>query len=135
MRSLAFCFAALCLLAWSAPAAEPVARKQFIIMLKLNDRLAGAPESAWTPEDNAAVQAHFERLKKLTEAGEVIVAGRTLNEEATAFGIIVVEVADEKRAREIMTGDPAVQAGVMKAELFPFYTALLREKSNQGRRN
>ena len=75
----------------------------------------GQPATAWTKEDEAAVTAHFERLKKLTDGGEVILAGRTLNEDESAFGIVIVEVVDENRAREIMTGDPSVVGGVMTA--------------------
>lgn len=108
-------------------AADNPEKKQFCIMLKLSDRLAGKPASAWSKADEEAVQAHFQRLKKMMDAGEVVLAGRTTNDDdATGFGIVIVEVADEPRAREIMEGDPAVGAGVMKAELFPYRVALLR---------
>ena len=110
-------------------AADNPQKKQFCIMLKLSERLAGKPASAWTKADEEAVQAHFQRLKKMTDAGEVVLAGRTTNDDdASGFGIVIVEVTEEARAREIMEGDPAVVAGVMKAELYPYHVALLRGK-------
>jgi uncharacterized protein len=42
------------------------------------------------------------------------------------FGIIVFEAQDEVAARAFVDADPAVSAGVMGAEFYPFRVALLR---------
>ena len=76
-----------------------------------------ATESAW-------IDQHFTYLKDLTERGIVQLAGRTLNTDPTCFGIVIFRVETEEAARLIMENDPAVQNGVMRAELFPFRTAL-----------
>lgn len=51
-------------------------------------------------------------------------AGRTLNADETAFGIVVFRADSETSARQIMHDDPAVKLGVMHAELFPYRVAL-----------
>ncbi|WRP07902.1 YciI family protein [Rossellomorea aquimaris] len=97
---------------------------EFIYVLKLIPRLHN--EDNWTTEDEEIVQHHFQRLKEFTESGVVILAGRTLNEEENAFGLVVYEAEDEKKAKTFMKEDPAVKEGIMTAELFPYRVALLR---------
>lgn len=73
-----------------------------------------------TPAEEAAVDAHFERLKALADKGVVQFAGRTLKPDAEAFGIVVFTAESDAEAQAIMEADPAVTSGVMRAELFPF---------------
>jgi uncharacterized protein YciI len=80
-----------------------------------------------TANEDAAVSAHFSYLEKLTASGVVLLAGRTLNSDATTFGIVVFAAETEIEAAEIARKDPAVERGVMKAELFPFGVALLSQ--------
>ncbi|MCA1059728.1 YciI family protein [Rossellomorea aquimaris] len=101
---------------------------EYIYVLKLIPRLH--QEGSWTVEDEGIVQRHFIRLKEMTESGQVILAGRTLNEEENAFGIVVFEADDEKQAMIMMEDDPAVKEGIMTAELFPYRVALLRNQNN-----
>lgn len=82
-----------------------------------------------TPEEADTVSRHFERLKDLTEKGVMILAGRTLNTDVSSFGICIFEAEDESAARKIMETDPAVVAGVMRAELFPYRIALMKGQS------
>jgi len=79
-----------------------------------------------TPEEDLAVEAHFEYLKELVRRGVVNLAGRTLVSGSDSFGIVLFTAADDETADKIMRSDPAVLAGVMAAELFPFRTALKR---------
>jgi len=51
-------------------------------------------------------------------------AGRTLTADNQTRGYVVLQAPDEKSARDMMQGDPAVEEGVMTAELFPFKVAL-----------
>ena len=99
--------------------------KQFIYVLHLVSRLF--EEQAWTKEDHAAVDQHFNRLKEATERGQVILAGRTAESLDKTFGIVVFEAKDQEAALGFMNGDPAVVAGVMTAELHPFSVALARK--------
>lgn len=97
---------------------------EFIHVLKLIPRLH--KEENWTTADEDIVQHHFQRLKEFTEAGVVILAGRTLNEEENAFGIVIFEAEDAEKAKAFMKEDPAVKEGIMTAELFPYRVALSR---------
>lgn len=84
------------------------------------EMLSGGP----TPEEAAAVEAHFAYLERLTREGVVTLAGRTVPAGGTSFGIVLLRAAGEEEARAVMERDPAVERGVMRAELHPFRTAL-----------
>ena len=99
--------------------------KQFIYVLRLVPRLYS--DSAWTKEDEAALKQHFDRFKRATETGQLILAGRTQEPGEKTFGIAVFEASDEAAARKFMESDPAVVAGLMTAELHPFAVALQRK--------
>lgn len=81
-----------------------------------------------TSKESAAVDAHFSYLQDLTRRGVVILAGRTLNTDPSSFGIVIFQAESDQDARGIMQADPAVRAGVMRAELFPYRVALMAEK-------
>ena len=84
------------------------------------EMLAGGP----TADEARLVSEHFEYLKRLTEAGVVLLAGRTLNTDASSFGIVIFRATGEAEARRIMDEDPGVRAGVFRAELYPYSIAL-----------
>lgn len=75
-----------------------------------------------TDAETAAVEAHFQYLKSLTEQGVVVLAGRTT--EPPHVGIVIFRAADRAAAEAIMHDDPAVKAGVFKPRLQPFRIAL-----------
>jgi uncharacterized protein YciI len=103
----------------------PAKPKRFIYVLRLVSRLYD--EQAWTKEDHAAVDQHFNRLKEAADRGQVILAGRTAESLDKTFGIVVFEAKDQEAALEFMNADPPVLAGVMTAELHPFAVALARK--------
>ena len=73
------------------PAKKP---KQFIYVLRLVPRLHS--DSAWTKEDNMAIERHFTRFKLAIEKGELILAGRTMEPGDKTFGIAIFEAAGRK---------------------------------------
>ena len=77
-----------------------------------------------TPEEAAAVGAHFGYLQDLVDTGKVLMAGRTLTTDERSFGIVVFEASSEEAAQALVEADPAVKAEVMRAELFPYRVAL-----------
>jgi len=99
--------------------------KQFVYVLRLVPRLF--EDSSWTQADEDIVERHFLRLKRFTDEGKVVLAGRTLNDGSKTFGLVIFEAASEEEALEFMKGDPAVEEGVMTAELFPYAVALMRK--------
>jgi uncharacterized protein YciI len=76
-----------------------------------------------TPQEEAAIDKHFQYLVRLADAGVMLLFGRTLNTDPSTFGLCIYEAADEASARAIMEDDPAVRSGVMRAELFPYRIA------------
>jgi uncharacterized protein len=98
---------------------------EFIYVLKLIPRLFN--EENWTSEDENFVTEHFERLKTFRDQGTVILAGRTMNEEEHAFGIVVFEAESEEEAEEFMKEDPAVKNGIMTGKLYPYHVAMLKD--------
>jgi uncharacterized protein YciI len=80
-----------------------------------------------TPREAEIISQHFNYLKDLTGKGVAIFVGRTLTTDERTFGITVFEADSEEAARVIMNNDPAVIAGVMRAELFPFRIVLMAD--------
>jgi len=78
-----------------------------------------------TPEEAERVSQHFDYLKELVDRGIVILAGRTLNTDASSFGIVIFNAPSDAAAHELVNNDPAVKGGVMRAELYPYRVALL----------
>lgn len=107
--------------------AQPVAvkRPQFIYVLRIAPQFQQA--SAWTDTQNAMIGRHFGRLARATEAGQVILAGRSSEALDQTFGIVIFEAENEEAARLFMTTDPAVEGGLMTATLHPYSVALQRK--------
>ena len=103
---------------------ENKARPQFIYVLKPT-RLEMLTEGP-TPEEAETVSRHFAYLKDLTEKGVLILVGRTQNRDESTIGLAIFEAEDESAARMIMENDPAVVGGVMRATLYPYKVALIR---------
>jgi uncharacterized protein YciI len=77
-----------------------------------------------TREEDAIVAAHFKYLQQLTQEGRVLMAGRTLNTDSSSHGLIVFRANSEEHVTQLMGKDPAIRAGVFRAELFPFRVAM-----------
>ncbi|SDJ21396.1 Uncharacterized conserved protein YciI, contains a putative active-site phosphohistidine [Ferrimonas sediminum] len=101
--------------------------EQFLCRLSptRDDMLAQGP----TPQESAAIDAHFRYLAELTEQGSVLMAGRTLVTDERAQGLVILKVTNEAQARALMLADPAVSEAVMRMELLPFRVALWSEQS------
>ena len=100
-------------------------RKQFIYVLKLIPALL--KEENWTEKEEAITVRHFRKLQSLLKEGKLILAGKTDGLDENTFGIVIFEADSEEEARSIMESDPAVAEGIMKAELFPYRVALIKD--------
>jgi uncharacterized protein YciI len=78
-----------------------------------------------TEDEQRIVGEHFEYLSGLLQRGSLVLAGRTLTTDERTFGLAIFHAPNEQEARAIVDADPAVRAGVMRAELFPYRIALL----------
>ena len=84
---------------------------------------------AWTEEENRIGEAHFAYLKRATEEGTVILAGRSLDGRGPA--VVIFEAASEEAARRFMESDPFMASGLMLGNLHPFRAALIRRPQQQ----
>lgn len=75
-----------------------------------------------TPAESQIVEEHSRYLVALRGKGIVLHAGRT-TDPARLWGIVVMR-ATEARARELMSGDPAIKAGLQTFEAFPYLVAI-----------
>lgn len=102
---------------------QPIALREYLYLLR-PARLEMVTEGP-TPEEEAIIARHFDYLKSLAERGVMVLFGRTQNKDADTFGIAIFRAESDQAAQRIMAGDPAVQAGVMTARLFPYRIALM----------
>jgi uncharacterized protein YciI len=89
----------------------------FIYRLALTD---GKRPPDLTPDQREVVSAHFARLEALFDEGVVSFVGRSTDDEPATFGLVVFEAESEDAAYFIAAEDPAVQHGIMTAEVSPF---------------
>ncbi|KGR77376.1 YciI family protein [Ureibacillus manganicus] len=99
--------------------------EQYLYQLKLKPHYL--INENWTEKEEGIISRHFQQLKKFTEEGKVILAGRTLNEDESGFGIVIFEAESETEANEFMVSDPAIREGMMEGTLFPYRVALMRK--------
>ena len=76
-----------------------------------------------TPEEMAILGQHMSYLSDLTRQGQVLLFGRTQNNDENTFGLVVFTAPSEDDARRLMNEDPAVSAGLMEATLYPYQVA------------
>lgn len=77
-----------------------------------------------TDTEDQVLAEHFAYQRQAVKAGQVLLAGPCLEE---TFGIIIIQADSEQAARQFIAGDPAVQQGVMAAELHPLRISLMRK--------
>ena len=111
----------------SIPAQEKestIETKQFLYLLKLTPKYFD--EKNIDDEAMKTVQIHFKRLQDMLEEGKLIFAGRAEVQNDRTFGIVVFDAKSFEDAEQIANDDPAVKAGIMSVEVFPFSVALIR---------
>jgi uncharacterized protein YciI len=76
-----------------------------------------------TPQEEKAMEEHFQYLKQTTAKGVVLLAGPCLD---NTFGVVVFNAENEEAARAFTRNDPSVRNNVMRAELHPMKVSLMR---------
>jgi len=82
----------------------------------------GWPENM-TEREQKIMEEHFLYLKQLTAARKVLMAGPCLTNPP--FGLIVLQVDSEAEAREIMSKEPSVVAGIHTYDMAPLVVSLM----------
>lgn len=97
-------------------------RRYVMVMLKSGDR---------RDQDAGAVaelqRGHMANMQRLSEEGHLVLAGPFID-GAERRGIFIFAVDTVEEARALTASDPAIQAGRLEAEYWPWYgsAALLR---------
>lgn len=63
---------------------------------------------------------HIGNLVKMAESGDLVLAGPFENGDGALRGVLVFRTQDPGRIRELVAQDPAVQAGRLGVELYPW---------------
>ncbi len=100
--------------------------KEFLGVLTLSDKYKD--EKNWTPQDQAVVGEHFQRLMKFKNEGVVVLAGRTELplDNPDMLGLVIFYAKDEKEALKFMQDDPAVKNKIMQTKVHPYGIALIK---------
>ncbi len=79
-----------------------------------------------TRAEEEAVTRHVVYLQEHAERGDMLLFGRTDTNDEGTFGLVVFEADSQRDARALMERDPAVEGGVMRAELRRYRVAYMR---------
>ncbi len=104
------------------PQGEAEVTKPQSYFVRLLGTRPGWPENM-TEREEKIMGEHFEYLKKLTDERKVLMAGPCLT--TPPFGLIVLHVGSEAEAREIMSKEPSVVAGVHTYDMAPLIVSLM----------
>jgi uncharacterized protein len=101
---------------------EPVPRRQFLFIYRPT-RPAMLTQGPIDAERRAIVD-HFAHLVALRQRGDLVLAGRTLDDGPTTLGVAVLHADSPEHARALADADPVVARGVMTVEVRPFRVAI-----------
>jgi uncharacterized protein YciI len=106
-------------------------KSQFIYVFEaIRPELVTDPDS-WTEEETQIAENHVAYLKKATDEGVVLLAGRSLDGKGPA--LVVLDAASEEEARRFMENDPFVANGLFRAHLHPYRAAMVRKGYPSGK--
>lgn len=92
--------------------------------------LKTGPNRPDNADDAAELQrAHMNNINRLAEEGLLVMAGPFLD-NSEMRGVFLFNVSTTEEARELTESDPAVQAGSLVMELYPWYGSAALMKIN-----
>jgi uncharacterized protein YciI len=85
-----------------------------------------------TAEETRITSEHFDYLQRLLHEGSLILAGRTLTSDYSAFGIAIFKARDDAHMRQITERDPGVAQKLFRAEWYPYRIALHAPENSEN---
>src|SRR5262245_40900546 len=105
------------------PAPAPAAPKFEMTTYYFGMLTRGPNAGTGTPEEREKIQAaHLANIKRLHDAGKILVAG-PFADNGEWRGIFIYKCASLEEAQALAATDPAVAAGRLKIEIHPWMTA------------
>ncbi|WP_395373472.1 YciI family protein [Marinicella sp. W31] len=84
--------------------------------------LKKGPNRNQTPEEAAELQrAHMDNIGRMAQAGQLVLAGPFMPNDDGLQGIYIFNVDSVEKAKALTETDPAVKAGRLVMELYPWY--------------
>lgn len=77
------------------------------------------PESK--EEQTKLFQGHQENIRRLAEAGKLVLAGPFYPNDDDYRGLFILDVPTVEEAKELLKTDPAIAADVLAVKLYPWY--------------
>ena len=108
----------LALLGLSAFAQQYEMDRYVVGMLKKGPKWSGAK----TPESAKLQEGHMANIKRMADTGKLIVAGPFTGNNQNYRGIFIFKATLEE-AKQMAEEDPAIKAGQLELELYPWYAA------------
>jgi uncharacterized protein YciI len=105
-------------------------KRQFIYVFEAIRPELVTDSDAWTEEDEQTAENHVAYLRKATDEGVVLLAGRSLDGIGPA--LVVLDAESEEEARRFMESDPFVADGLFRAHLHPYRAAMVRKVYPSG---
>ena len=84
-----------------------------------------------TDEERVLMDQHGAYFQQQFDVGKVLLYGPVLASDG-AFGVGILEVADETEARQFGENDPSVRAGMNRFAVYPMRVANARAKERDG---
>ena len=92
-------------------------KKYYICFLK------SGPNKSENPEEAATLQAqHLAHMADLAENGKICIVG-PMADDTSLRGIVIYNAKNMEEARSYADSDPMVKAGLLEAEIHPWWTA------------
>ena len=83
----------------------------------------GPQSGTGTKEERERIQeAHMANIRRMAEAGKLIVAG-PLADDGDLRGVFIFRAGDPQEVRKMAEEDPAIKSGRLVLELHPWYAA------------
>lgn len=110
-------------LATSLGADEHGMKNYIFVILKTGDSTVSDPK-----EKSGIFAGHMQNINKLVQEGKLVLAGPFGNNKDGYRGLFILNVPTIEDAQAVTATDPAVKAGLLKPEFYPWYgTAALQE--------
>jgi uncharacterized protein YciI len=121
LLTFVFCLPAIVL---AQPSEHKMVQFQMAVMKK------GPKFSTASATDRAAIlQQHLANVLSLYEAGKVAIAG-PFGDDSDLAGIFIFRTTSSAEAKELVDADPAVKAGLMTAEIHPWFSEDVFKKTS-----
>jgi uncharacterized protein len=97
--------------------ADDYGMKRYVfVLLKTGDN-----KTTNKPFVDSCFAGHMANMDKLVKSKQLIIAGPFMKNESTFRGLFILNIKSLEEAERMIKTDPAVNAGLLKAELYPWY--------------